>query len=962
MKKKLLIIAGALSLCITGAIFAGCNGQGGQTPPAPPAGSAGIEDGTGDGYSEQQYSYSFQSNGGSDVAGGTLYKNEMMSKPQSPVRSGYKFTGWYFDEECTRLAEFVNYRMPGHNITFYAGWEKLISITFDTNGGKDMAAVEGSAGEEVGEVATPEYEGYVFEGWYADEDCTQRYNFGVFPDEDVTVYAKWRARNMSVKVTFVDENGESETKTYAEGDEIELEVKQPAGDGAEYLEYAGWAVSSQNGRVVSGKYTVTNEDTTLTLTFKTHKQWAKITVNPSMYLKEEYREQGFTFYAQKGYPLSDHKHNLEGYSGDFYNTYFDDSIVAGQRIEYIGLTSTHGVAFDPDKDLVAGDMELVPDFSSIDLQFDGVYTLADYPSGALFYGEADIRTYLGIDADKEISSAQWAQFQKVYYMVTGYTCQQGITEIYIPDNYKGDGDVSNYPVVLIMDGAFKGLTEITKVRLPLSLMSIQKSVFEGCTNLSEITLPEGLSEISDSAFKDCASLLNVNIPKSLLIFGYNVFYNTPFESGLELSALGQDFIYLNNGQVLYKCMKEFPALPQDFEYDLTNPEMGKHVLTLSDGDIYSIAGGAFAGRKGLVGVAIGKGVELIGNGAFKGCTDLHTFIPSSDTLYILDEAFMDCTSLVEFLNKDTLMQLGARAFKNCTSLVGIQYQPPADGNEEAANAIKYDRFYIGLNLMTIGESVFENCTSLTHVEMARYSYLDGPTLYYEATILNYIPQNAFKGCTNLVEFRAMDDVLEIASGAFEGCTSLKTVYLGDTADSYISAVRKDAFKGCTGLRRVVISRPVTTDNDDLVKFEDGCFDETNEYFYIQVMSTSSLTSYSASTEMYKDHFTTTNTGAPAITVKSREVAIEGSAAFTIDAAYLKKYASAEDTNIGNFKLTPEGDLVWAVASVELDGKTVKPNADGTFDLSEEGTYTVTFTVSDAYGVSSNDHIYLVVNK
>lgn len=962
MKNKILIMACALSLCITGAIFAGCNNK--TQPPennGPATGVEGVIDGTGEGYEEQAYTYSFQTNGGSAVEGGTLYKNELLLKPQNPTRSGYKFTGWYFDEECTRLAEFVNYRMPGRDITFYAGWQKYIKISFNTLGGPEMAPIEGVAGEEVKEVADPLRDGYVFEGWYADEDCTQKYTFGTIPEEDITVYAKWRERNMNVTVTFVNENGETvKTETHAEGDVIELQAEQPSGDNAEYFEYAGWAVSSQNGRVVSGTYTVTGEDTTLTLTFKTHKQWAKITVEPSMYLKDEYSE-GITFYAQKGLPLSAGKHSFTEYTGDvpFYELLFNRDTVASQRIDYLGLTSTHGVAFNPEADLVAGDMNLIPDFSSKDLSFQPIYILADYPSGTLFYGEEDVRTYLGIDADKEITPTQWAQFQKVYYMVDTYNYQQGITEIYIPDNYKEEGDDGSYPVILIMDNAFKGLTEITKVRLPLSLLSIQKSVFEGCTSLADVNLPEGLSEVSDSAFKGCTSLEEINIPKSLLIFGYNVFEGTPFELNLQISAFGKDFIYLNNGQVLYKCMKEYPDLPADFKYDLKDPEMGKHVLTLSDGDIYSIAGGAFAGRKGLVGVAIGKGVELIGNSAFKNCRDLHTFIPGSDTLYILDEAFMDCENLVEFLNKDTLIELGARAFKNCTSLVGIQYQPPADGEEEP-NAIKYDRFYIGLNLMTIGESAFENCTSLSHVEMARYSYLDGPTLYYQATILNYIPKNAFKGCTSLVDFRAMDEVLEIASGAFEGCTSLGTVYLGDTADAVISKVCKDAFKGCTNLHRVVIARTVTSETDELIEFENGCFEESNKYFYIQVMTTGAMQRYQNSTELYKDHFTTTHTGAPTITVNSREVAIQGSETYTLDAAFIKQYVAAEDTNIGNFELTAPENLVWKVVSVTLGEKDIAADTNGTYNLSAAGTYTLKFSVTDAYGVSSTDQIYLVV--
>ncbi|WP_035785072.1 InlB B-repeat-containing protein, partial [Butyrivibrio sp. MC2021] len=34
--------------------------------------------------------------------------------------------------------------------------------------------------------------GYVFEGWYVDDACTQKYNFNKMPEGGITVYAKWR--------------------------------------------------------------------------------------------------------------------------------------------------------------------------------------------------------------------------------------------------------------------------------------------------------------------------------------------------------------------------------------------------------------------------------------------------------------------------------------------------------------------------------------------------------------------------------------------------------------------------------------------------------------------------------------------------------------------------------------------------------------------------------------------------
>ena len=45
-----------------------------------------------------------------------------------------------------------------------------------------------------------------------------------------------------------------------------------------------------------------------------------------------------------------------------------------------------------------------------------------------------------------------------------------------------------------------------------------------------------------------------------------------------------------------------------------------------------------------------------------------------------------------------------------------------------------------------------------------------------------------------------------------------------------------------------------------------------------------------------------------------------------------------------------------------DGKEIAADAQGKYDLSKAGLYTVRFSVSDAYGVSSSDQIYLVVSE
>ena len=60
-----------------------------------------------------------------------------------------------------------------------------------TFAGADVPAQELEAGEAVAWPGIPFMAGSIFEGWYADADCTEEYIFGTAVSEGFTVYAKW---------------------------------------------------------------------------------------------------------------------------------------------------------------------------------------------------------------------------------------------------------------------------------------------------------------------------------------------------------------------------------------------------------------------------------------------------------------------------------------------------------------------------------------------------------------------------------------------------------------------------------------------------------------------------------------------------------------------------------------------------------------------------------------------------
>jgi uncharacterized repeat protein (TIGR02543 family) len=65
------------------------------------------------------------------------------------------------------------------------------TITFDSKGGTDVAAQDLRYGDVIQEPQAPTREGYVFDGWYADEGLSSLWDFDTAVEGSMTLYAGW---------------------------------------------------------------------------------------------------------------------------------------------------------------------------------------------------------------------------------------------------------------------------------------------------------------------------------------------------------------------------------------------------------------------------------------------------------------------------------------------------------------------------------------------------------------------------------------------------------------------------------------------------------------------------------------------------------------------------------------------------------------------------------------------------
>lgn len=82
-------------------------------------------------------------------------------------------------------------RVAADDATYY-------DVTFESNGGSEVAPQRVKEGNNVTEPSAPTRKGYEFVGWFSDETLTTAYDFSQPVTEPFTLYAKWTEKEMTV--------------------------------------------------------------------------------------------------------------------------------------------------------------------------------------------------------------------------------------------------------------------------------------------------------------------------------------------------------------------------------------------------------------------------------------------------------------------------------------------------------------------------------------------------------------------------------------------------------------------------------------------------------------------------------------------------------------------------------------------------------------------------------------------
>ena len=171
-------------------------------------------------WNTNKYTITFDTNGGSEIAPITQDYGTKITAPDNPTRKGYTFKGW--DKEIPET-------MPAENITVKAQWEiNQYTITFDTNGGSEIAPITQDYGTKITAPDNPTRKGYTFKGW--DKEIPE-----TMPAENITVKAQWEINQYTI--TF-DTNGGSEIAPITQ--DYGTEITAPDNPTRKGYTFRGW--------------------------------------------------------------------------------------------------------------------------------------------------------------------------------------------------------------------------------------------------------------------------------------------------------------------------------------------------------------------------------------------------------------------------------------------------------------------------------------------------------------------------------------------------------------------------------------------------------------------------------------------------------------------------------------------------------------------------------------------------
>ena len=259
-----------------------------------------------------------------------------------------------------------------------------------------------------------------------------------------------------------------------------------------------------------------------------------------------------------------------------------------------------------------------------------------------------------------------------------------------------------------------------------------------------------------------------------------------------------------------------------------NEEMDKVIDSSEDVEIVDIpdcvkviSDYAFEYRRKLIDITIPDSVTEIGSEAFCGCTSLSTIVVPTSVRYIGYLAFSDCVSLHDVFLPNTVKIIKEGAFSNCEN---ASFHIIKNGSNNQSRYIVRDNCILdaiddqsGYYALLTGYGLIDKgkCVVPEDIKIIGQGAFEGSTSLHSVFIPNTVEEiemNAFSDCKLLDIVKIQSPIINIDSYAFSNCISLQTIIIPNC----VKTMGCNVFDRCVSLKRIKMP-------DGLTTIEDGMF-------------------------------------------------------------------------------------------------------------------------------------------